>query len=206
MRARGVIYDSYTVTGGAEFKNAAEDDYSLDANSEIYEKYPDFEKIDTSRIGLISSQLKGVLGKDCVAVAIGKPVSYVNWKREVIDPGNIDVVPFIENNKTYVPLRFLCDKLKAEVEWKNDAAYVNYNGCEYVFKNGDKTVTADGKEIELEAEMVIKNSRIFLPLRAVSELFEKQVFWDDCGLVVVSGKNIEKYMNEDRVNDLFNRM
>lgn len=206
VRALGVINDSYTVTGGAEFKNAAEDDYSLDANSEIYEKYPDFEKIDTSRIGLISSQLKGVLGKDCVAVAIGKPVSYVNWKREVIDPGNIDVVPFIENNKTYVPLRFLCDKLKAEVEWKNDAAYVNYNGCEYVFKNGDKTVTADGKEIELEAEMVIKNSRIFLPLRAVSELFEKQVFWDDCGLVVVSGKNIEKYMNEDRVNDLFNRM
>ena len=40
----------------------------------------------------------------------------------------------------------------------------------------------------------------------MSELFEKQVFWDDCGLVVVSGKNIEKYMNEDRVNDLFNRM
>ena len=53
--------------------------------------------------------------------------------------------------------------------------------------------------------MIIENDRIFLPLRDVSELFGKEVFWADCGLVVVSDKNIEKYMNEDRIYDLYNR-
>ena len=60
--------------------------------------------------------------------------------------------------------------------------------------------------LDVEAPMIIKNDRIFIPLRAVSELYEKKVFWDDCGLVIVSGYELEDKMNEDRIYDLYNRM
>lgn len=206
IRDLGTINDGFNTVKDIGFRDIKNNDFSLKEDSEIYEKFPEFEKIDANRIGLISSQLKGLLKDDAVALAIGKPVSYVNWKRKVIDDSNIDVVPFIKNDKTYVPLRFLCENLGAGVLWKDSKAYVDYNGVEYVFQKDNTTITKDGEEIEIGAPMIIENERIFLPLRDVSELFGKEVFWDDCGLVIVSGKNIEKYMNEDRIYDLFNRM
>ena len=206
IREMGTVNDGYSTVKDIGFKDVLNNDFSLKDDSEVYEKYPEFEKIDANKIGLISSQLKGMLQSGSVALAIGKPVSYVNWQRKVIDSNDIEVVPFIRNNKTYVPLRFLSENLGATVEWKDYKAYVDYNGTEYVFENGNTTITRDGEAVELEAPMIIENSRIFLPLRDVSELFGKEVFWDDCGLVVVTDKNIEKYMNEERVNDLYNRM
>lgn len=206
IRAMGTINNGLNTVKDIGFTDISNNNFSLRNDSEVYEKYSEFEKIDAKRIGLISSQLKGILKDDAIALAIGKPVSYVDWKRVVIDGENIDVVPFIKDNKTYVPLRFLSENLGATVEWKDSKAYVDYNGTEYVFENGNTTITADGEAIELESPMIIENNRIFLPLRDVSELFGKEVFWDDCGLVVVSGKNIEKYMNEDRIYDLYNRM
>ncbi len=206
IREMGTVNDGFVTSKDVGFNDVLNNDFGLKDDSEVYEKFPEFEKIDTNRIGLISSQLKGMLKNDSIALSIGKPVSYVNWERKVIDSENIDVVPFIRNDKTYVPLRFLSENMGATVEWKDLKAYVDYNGVEYIFENGNTTITADGKEVELEDPMIIENDRIFLPLRDVSELFGKEVFWDDCGLVVVSNKNIEKYMSEDRVYDLFNRM
>ena len=206
VRAFGTINDGYYTAKDVGFRDALNNNFSLKDDSEVYKKYPDFPKIDANKIGLISSQLKGMLKEDSIALAIGKPVSYVDWQRKVIDGGNIDVVPFIKNDKTYVPLRFLSENLGATVEWKENKAYIDYNGTEYIFENGNTKITADGEEVELGAPMIIENDRIFLPLRDVSELFGKEVFWADCGLVVVSDKNIEKYMNEDRIYDLYNRM
>ena len=105
-----------------------------------------------------------------------------------------------------MPVRFLSESLGATVEWKDGKAYVDYNGDMLTFTPNAMTADFAGVEVELQNPMIIKNDRIFVPLRAVSELFGKEVYWNDCGLVVVSGANIEDKMNEDRVYDLYNRM
>ena len=46
------------------------------------------------------------------ALAIGKESAYVNWERKLIDADNFNVVPFIENNYTYVPVRFMAEILR----------------------------------------------------------------------------------------------
>lgn len=188
------------------FKDVLFGDYSLKEDSEIYEKLPEFERVDYNNIGLTTSQIRGLLNDDAVALAIGKPTSYVDWERKLIDKENIDVVPFIENNSTYVPVRFLSESLGATVEWKDGKAYVDYNGDVLIFTPNSMTADFAGTEIELASPMIIRNNRIFVPLRAVSELYGKEVYWNDCGLVVVSGKNIEDKMTEARVYDLYNRM
>lgn len=200
------IDEGFLTVKDVGFKNISNDDYSLNDDSEIYEKYPEFEKIDSTRIGLITSQLKGLLSKDSVAFAIGKPTSYVNWERKLIDENNIDVAPFIENNTAYVPVRFLSEALGATVEWRDDRAYIDLNGSVLTFTPNSMTAEYEGGIVDLPAPMIIRNGRIFVPLRAVSELFNKKVFWNDCGLVVVSGYNIADKMNEDRIYDLYNRM
>jgi len=206
------MYELNTIGEGIDtvkdvgFKDALFGDYALMPNSEVYEKLPEFEKVDYTKIGLVTSQLRGFLSDDAVALAIGKPTSYVNWERKLIDKDNIDVVPFIENGSTYVPVRFLSESLGATVEWKDAKAYVDYNGDVLTFTPNSMTADFAGVEVELANPMIIKNDRIFVPLRAVSELYGKEVYWNDCGLVVVSGENIEDKMNEDRVYDLYNRM
>ncbi len=206
------MYNYSTIIDGIEtvkdvgFRNAAENDFALNEDSSVYTDLPDFEPIDADRIGLVTSQLRGLLSNDAIALAIGKPVSYVNWTRKVIDEDNIDVVPFIENDYTYVPVRFLCESLGATVEWEDNKAYIDYNGDALVFTPNSMTADVAGSEVELDAPMLIKNDRIFVPLRAVGEILGKNVFWDDCGLVIVSGSEIESKMNEDRIYDLYNRM
>ena len=206
------MYNYSTIIDGIEtvkdigFRNAAENDYALKEDSSVYKDLPDFEPIDADRIGLVTSQLRGLLQKDSVALAIGKPTAYVNWSRKLVDEENIDVVPFIENNHTYVPVRFLCESLGASVEWKDNKAYIDYNGDVITFEPNSMTADVAGSQVELESPMLMRNNRIFVPLRAVGEILNKKVFWDDCGLVVVSGSDIESKMNEDRVYDLFNRM
>ena len=200
------IDEGYETSKDVGFVDAANNNFSLKEDAYLYEKYEGFEKIDESRIGLITSQLKGLLSKDAVALAINKPTSYVNWERKLIDKNNIDVVPFIENNLTYVPVRFLSEAFGATVEWKENKAYIDLNGDTLVFTPGSTEVEYKGAIVDAGAPLIIKNERIFVPLRAVSELYGKKVFWDDCGLVIVSGYDIEDKMNEDRIYDMYNRM
>lgn len=200
------IDDPYETVKDVGFVNLSKNNFALKEDSIIYEKYEEFEKIDESRIGLVTSQLKGLLSKDAVALAIGKPTSYVNWERQLIDKDNIDIVPFIENDSTYVPARFLSEALGATVEWKENKAYVDLDGETIVFTPGSTDVEYKGAVVDAGAPLLNKDGRIFVPLRAVSELYGKKVFWDDCGLVIVSGYDLEDKMNEDRIFDLYNRM
>ena len=188
------------------FINVAKNNFGLKDDSSVYEKYEDFEKIDTSRMGLVTSQLKGLLSRDAVALAIDKPISYVNWERKLIDEDNVDVVPFIENDFTYVPARFLSEAFGGTVEWTDGKAYVDLGAEKLVFTPNSTEVEYQGAMVDIEVPMIIRNERIFLPLRAVSELYGKKVFWDDCGLVIVSGIDLKDAMNEDRIYDLYNRM
>ena len=188
------------------FINISKNNFGLKDDSAVYEKYEDFEKIDVSRMGLVTSQLKGLLSKDAVALAIDKPISYVNWERKLIDDTNVEVVPFIENDRTYVPARFLSEALGASVEWTDGKAYIDLGGETMVFTPDSSEVEYQGAVIDVEAPLIIRNDRIFVPLRAVSELYGKKVFWDNCGLVIVSGADLTDVMNEDRIYDLYNRM
>ena len=47
-------------------------------------------------------------------------------------------------------------------------------------------VTKNGEEISLEVPMKVINGRTYMPLRAISEMIDKEVFWDDCGFITVS--------------------
>ena len=200
------IDEGMSVTKDIGFINIAKNNFGLKDDSAVYEKYEDFEKIDVSRMGLVTSQLKGILSKDAVALAIDKPISYVNWERKLIDDTNVDVVPFIENERTYVPARFLSEAFGATVEWTDGKAYIDYGGELMVLTPDSTEVEYQGAMIDVEAQLLIRNGRIFIPLRAVSELYGKKVFWDNCGLVIVSGSDLTAAMNEDRIYDLYNRM
>lgn len=206
------MYDNNTIIPGLDTKNDVgftdiqKSNFSLKDDSVVYEKIEDFPKLEYDRMGLVTSQLKSLLYKNSVALAIGKSCSYVNFERTLVDSNDYEITPFIENDRTYVPVRFLFESFGATVEYNNGEITADYNGNVIKLNQNSNIAYLNGAEIEMENAVITKNGRTFVPLRAISELLEKKVFWDDCGLIVVTEKDISEKMNEDRVYDLYNRM
>jgi len=98
----------------------------------------------------------------------------------------MDVAPFIENNRTFVPVRFIAEAFGAEVDWTPKTGLV-----ENVFiTKGDMVVTItigsnvievlkDGEVEEVVADVAafIRDGRTWLPLRAIGEIFGAAFDW-----------------------------
>lgn len=56
---------------------------------------------------------------------------------------------------------------------------------------GKKEYTVDGKEFLLDEPAQTMYDRTMVPIRAISEAFDKVVFWDPEGLIVISDEDLE---------------
>ena len=58
-----------------------------------------------------------ILNSKTIEMWIGKNYAYVNGNSVLIDPGNPDITPFIKDDRTFVPLRFVSESLGMKVIW-----------------------------------------------------------------------------------------
>lgn len=94
-----------------------------------------------------------------------------------------DVAPFVQNNRTYLPLRYVayaCGIGDNSIRWDNDSqtAYLAHNGEIMAVRVGSKVITVGGREVTTDAPAEIVQDRVMLPLRAVAEAFGCDVRWD----------------------------
>jgi len=100
--------------------------------------------------------------------------------------GQMDVAPFIENDRTFVPVRFISEALGAVADWGPEDALTEW----VTLTRGDMVVTltigsdiisvTDGDEtytVMSDVAAQIVNDRTFLPARAVGEIFGAQFDW-----------------------------
>ena len=85
---------------------------------------------------------------------------------------------YIENGRTMVPLRFISEALGEKVDWKADTKTVIVGDNKASLVIGEKEINANGKKIAIDSPAVIKDSRTFVPLRAISEILGSKVDWD----------------------------
>ncbi len=112
---------------------------------------------------------------------------------------NSDVSPYIDMNRTMVPIRVISENLNKEVIWNNESRTIEINeksedriSKSILLQIDKKTVSIkkDGAEIDeiiLDHAPEIKNDRTYVPLRNVAELFDKNVSWDSENRVAVVG-------------------
>ena len=106
-----------------------------------------------------------------------------------VDPQNKAVFPYIENDRTLVPLRFIAEQSGFEVEWDEAEQKITMTGNNtvLVMKIGSLEYTIDGTVYKTEASPTLKESRTFVPLRVISEAFGKSVTWiENCGCIVIT--------------------
>ncbi len=93
-----------------------------------------------------------------------------------------DQKPIIENSRVLVPMRAIFEALGARIEWfpKTENILAYNKDKEITLKVGSANMFINGTEtIVLDVPAKIVGSRTLVPLRAVSEVFDADVQWDN---------------------------
>lgn len=91
-----------------------------------------------------------------------------------------NVLPYIENDYTLIPIRAIAEGLGLDVNWDEQARTVEISGRVKVKLVIDSALAdVDGEEVTLDVAAHIVDSRTFVPLRFISEKMKAEVDWDE---------------------------
>lgn len=174
------------MTANDIFVDAENGDFRIKKDSAVYELSPGFVDIQFEKMGLISDKALPKVNNSIV-LAVGKSGVMNNGKLSLIDDANYKVKPFIDEDKTFVPLRFVAEALGIAVEWNGDSetATLKSNNKTVEFKIGSTSYIVNGETKTLQAAARVVNGRTVIPLRDCSEAFGKSVAWNGKGLIVI---------------------
>lgn len=116
-------------------------------------------------------------------------VKTIDGKEEVV---KMEAAPFIENDRTMLPLRYVAEAIGAEVKYDKETRTATFTKGDITASiqiDGNKIVLADGKEIVMDTKPVNKNGRIFVSLTNITKVFnltngntddkvEQDIEWD----------------------------
>lgn len=161
-------------------------------NSESLEGSDDFDggeyseenKIDERYFELSKEEDMEAINKaagESVFMFIGEPTFINKWVKEPIDPDNPNTSSYIKNGYTLVPLRAIAEAFGADVSWNQEqkTAVITLSGKKILITAGSDIMKVGDGEIKIEAGAEIKEGRVFVPLRAIAESFNKNVYYRD---------------------------
>lgn len=121
---------------------------------------------------------------------IGSNQTFIDGNKQIIDSEDSNIKPIIKNSRTLVPVRYIAQSFGADVGWDNNTVSITQGDRNIEFQIGTYEMNLNGHMIQLDVAPEIINDRTYLPLRTISEAFEKNVFYDS-GLIVISSYNID---------------
>lgn len=128
--------------------------------------------------------------QDAIVLSVNSSKVYVNGKQGRIDENDKQIVPFVENGNTMVPLRFLTDKLGGDISWDPEAQEITIkiNSDIARIRLGDTTININDRKINMNVASKTMNGITYLPLRQVVEdLFHKKLYYKN-GIILISNE------------------
>ncbi|MCC8168964.1 MAG: copper amine oxidase N-terminal domain-containing protein [Oscillospiraceae bacterium] len=101
----------------------------------------------------------------------------VNLNNEYL---SFDVSPRVINDRTLVPLRFIFEKLGADVLWSDEERKITVrdNGTEIILQIDNNTATVNGEESEIDVPPMIIDDKTLIPVRFLAENLGYNVEWN----------------------------
>ncbi|QRG70773.1 copper amine oxidase N-terminal domain-containing protein [Brevibacillus choshinensis] len=99
----------------------------------------------------------------------------------------MDVAPFIEKGRALVPVRAISASLKADVKWdgENRTVEVVRGETKITLYLDSNEADVNGTKVKLETAPVLKNGRVFLPLRFIGEQLNAKVGYQEEGDLII---------------------
>lgn len=125
--------------------------------------------------------------KDTIFLPIGKTTAFAFGEKKVIASENGAIAPYIENGRTFVPLRFVAELLGAEVIWEkeNGGCTVKKDGKEIKITFGSKDFLVNGEKVTYDAPIEVQSGVTMVPVRFIAEQLGSHVYWHNEGRTVV---------------------
>ena len=99
-----------------------------------------------------------------------------------------DVKPFIDDAyRTQAPFRMISEALGCVVEWEEDTQKVTCTKEGYMVEMfiGNSTYWVNGQPLVMDTAPQLRDSRTFIPVRALAEALGCEVFWNEAALLVL---------------------
>jgi cysteinyl-tRNA synthetase len=151
---------------------------------------------------------KGNWENSVIAIHVDSSSAIVLGKPTQIDGANSKVVPFIQNNRTYVPIRFVSEAFGAKVEWDpgKKVVLIEYDNKKIKLTINDKTLFINQNKVIMDVAPVIVENRTFIPVRYIAEAIDRKVYFNT-GLIIISLEdiNMEESASINIINSLKNK-
>lgn len=91
----------------------------------------------------------------------------------------MDVAPFLMENRTWVPIRFVSEALGATVDWNQEEKKVtiSFEGKTLILTIDSPVLLSDGKSQTMDVAPFLMDNRTWVPLRFVAENLDCTVSW-----------------------------
>lgn len=143
--------------------------------------------------------LIGVMLLNMCTVVFAHPPITINFNGEEME---FDSEPIILNSRTLVPVRFITERLGANVGWDNDTKTVTitYDGKVIKLQIDNDIVDINGEKIKIDTVPVIRKKRTLVPIRFISENFGADVLWNgDTYTVDINRAIVDIYCSSEEV-------
>jgi len=112
---------------------------------------------------------------------IDNPLLNINGEVKMIEKNDYFLTPYVENNRTMIPLRAIFESMNAAVDWNEDTRTITAtkDGTTVVLQIDSNVMDVNGTTVALDAPARIVDNRTFIPLRAVTEAFHATVDWNE---------------------------
>lgn len=116
---------------------------------------------------------------------------------------NTDVSPVIVQNRSFVPVRSIFEKMGAEVTWisSRKQVIIRSSSARVVLNIDSTTAYVDDDEIKLDVAPFIKEGRTMVPVRFISESLNYNVKWEN-NSVYITSKKAQNTTNTPKINKI----
>lgn len=120
------------------------------------------------------------------AAPVNRAAFYINASKYTLNNSQqtMDAAPFIEDNRTYVPIRYLayaCGVAEQNIKWDNTFQLVTLTmpNTNLQLQVGVEQAIKNGLVENLDGAPIMRNGRTYLPARWIAEAFGYQVEWNE---------------------------
>ncbi len=130
-----------------------------------------------------------------VVIKIGNSSVLINESLFSIDEKDDTIVPKIIDGTAFVPAKLFSSAFKGNISWDADSRelVIRYNNKAVVLRENENKMRVvdniDEEEKEIEKSFRIIDGCSYVPLKIVSEAFDKNVFFDK-GVIIISNLDI----------------
>ena len=146
-----------------------------------------------SKIMTITALIASLTASGVSAFAVGDGITVKINDKEVDFSIYDNVLPYIENDFTLVPIRAIAEGLGFDVGWDESTRSVEISGKTQILLGIDSdSAEVNGEKVMLDIPARIVDERTFVPLRFVSEQMGADVKWDAAARTIDITKKDER--------------